>query len=259
MKKINQEWKTTDQFGFIYIMSNPSFPYLLKIGKTTRTTIERAKEISSSSGVPTSFKIDYEIRTSSLDDAEKNIHKQLDKYRHRKEREFFKLPLNQAIIIVKGEIIRLLETEIGSLKTDLDKRVEKRRNDLIEEIENKRKILSDLKPEPSLNNIKRKHYTEEQKKIANKLYNNGAKKINTWDYYRAIELLARAANLGHRKAQYILFDRKDTSSFPYPEKLTDEEFYEIGMETKDMNFINRASELGNLKAKTFIEQNEKFY
>jgi len=67
MKKINQEWKTTDQFGFIYIMSNPSFPYLLKIGKTTRTTIERAKEISSSSGVPTSFKIDYEIRTSSLE------------------------------------------------------------------------------------------------------------------------------------------------------------------------------------------------
>ena len=84
-------------------------------------------------------------------------------------------------------------------------------------------------------------------------------KIITWDYYRGIELLVRAANLGHRKAQYILFDRKDTSSFPYPDKLTDEEFYEIGVETKDMNFINRAFELGNLKAKTFIQQNQKFY
>ncbi len=250
---------TTNQLGFIYIMSNPSFPYLLKIGKTTRTTIERAKEISSSSGVPTPFKIDYEIMTPSLDVAEKNILKQLDKYRHRKEREFFKLPLNQAIIIAKEEIIRLLETDIGSLKSRLDKRVEKTRNDLIEEIEDKEKYLSELKPEISLKNIKKKDYTKEQKKLAGKLYNNGANKIITWDYYRGIELLVRAANLGHRKAQYILFDRKDTSSFPYPDKLTDEEFYEIGVETKDMNFINRAFELGNLKAKTFIQQNQKFY
>ena len=180
--------------------------------------------------------------------------------------EFYKLFREARELYDKGVLLELddwdrdlLETDIGSLKSRLDKRVEKTRNDLIEEIEDKEKYLSELKPEISLKNIKKKDYTKEQKKLAGKLYNNGANKIITWDYYRGIELLVRAANLGHRKAQYILFDRKDTSSFPYPDKLTDEEFYEIGVETKDMNFINRAFELGNLKAKTFIQQNQKFY
>ena len=35
---------TTDQFGFIYIMSNPSFPHLLKIGKTVSSKNRGVKQ-----------------------------------------------------------------------------------------------------------------------------------------------------------------------------------------------------------------------
>ena len=46
--------------GYIYIMINPSYPNLVKIGKTSRSPEERAAELSQTSGVPTPFYVAYE-------------------------------------------------------------------------------------------------------------------------------------------------------------------------------------------------------
>lgn len=98
--------------GFVYILSNPSFPSdLLKIGMTRRSVKERANELyNKASGIPGPFKIEFEVQVSNCIAAEEIIHQRLTHYRNSHTREFFKLPLEDAIKIVLG-----VATEINSL------------------------------------------------------------------------------------------------------------------------------------------------
>ncbi|MBA3017886.1 MAG: hypothetical protein FP811_07035, partial [Desulfobacteraceae bacterium] len=53
---------TLKENGWIYILTNPSLQEnLIKIGKTSRTPEERAKELSAPTGVPAEFEIVYKI------------------------------------------------------------------------------------------------------------------------------------------------------------------------------------------------------
>ncbi|HAO78419.1 MAG TPA: hypothetical protein DCQ92_05465, partial [Verrucomicrobia subdivision 3 bacterium] len=51
---------------FIYILENPSFDGVIKIGRTARDVAERVKELSSHTGVPTEFTV---FRKYSVDDS----------------------------------------------------------------------------------------------------------------------------------------------------------------------------------------------
>jgi hypothetical protein len=75
-------------------------PGLLKIGKTTSSAEERAVELSSVTGVPTPFVVAYQWNTSDCDTAEARGHKRLAGWRCNQDREFFRLPLEQAINIL---------------------------------------------------------------------------------------------------------------------------------------------------------------
>jgi hypothetical protein len=83
--------------GSIYIMENPSFKEnMLKIGRTEGEPQRRAKKLFTT-GVPDKFTISYEEDVSDCILAEKLIHKKLKKFRYKKNREFFVLPLQEAI------------------------------------------------------------------------------------------------------------------------------------------------------------------
>src|SRR6266446_289532 len=86
--------------GSIYILTNPSMPGLLKIGKTTYSAAERAADLSSVTGIPTPFVVAYEWNTSDCDIAEARVHKRLAGWRCNQDREFFRLPIEIAINIV---------------------------------------------------------------------------------------------------------------------------------------------------------------
>ncbi len=86
--------------GYIYILINESYGNRVKIGKTNRSPEQRAKELSSSTGVPTRFHIAYDEYVLDCDLAEKVIHGRLETYRVNKRREFFEIPLKDAIKIV---------------------------------------------------------------------------------------------------------------------------------------------------------------
>ena len=90
----------TKSNGSIYILINPSMPSLVKIGKTTRVPEERAVELSGTSGVPTKFFVAYEISVSDCDAAERDIHDRLSNFRVNDSREFFNIPLKNAIKLV---------------------------------------------------------------------------------------------------------------------------------------------------------------
>jgi len=81
--------------GDIYIFSNPAYGSL-KIGSTSKSPEKRSESLYTT-GVPARFEIEYERFTFDIDGAEKYIKKKLDKVRANKGREFFDLPLAEAI------------------------------------------------------------------------------------------------------------------------------------------------------------------
>jgi hypothetical protein len=85
----------------IYVLSNPTYPGLVKIGYTRKEIGIRIKDLSKSTGVPTPFKLEYTFRCSNGMVLESEIHRHLKEFRPNNQREFFDITLEQAIEAVK--------------------------------------------------------------------------------------------------------------------------------------------------------------
>ena len=83
----------------MYILSNPSYPGLLKIGCTTRLVEQRVAELNSATGVPSPFTIKATFQVSDPRTVETKIHAELAKYRLN-NKEFFRLSVPKAVEIV---------------------------------------------------------------------------------------------------------------------------------------------------------------
>jgi hypothetical protein len=82
--------------GWIYILSTRDNPRLLKIGMTTRTVEERAKEINGVTGVAVPFGVRRCWRVMSPLSAERLVHNALCASRLRNDREFFRVDFSEA-------------------------------------------------------------------------------------------------------------------------------------------------------------------
>ena len=82
--------------GYIYALSNESFPGMLKIGMTRKAPVERAAELSST-GVPTPFRVEFSIIVSNPEQAEHKIHTYFSDYRVKHDREFFTIDVSDVI------------------------------------------------------------------------------------------------------------------------------------------------------------------
>ena len=82
--------------GYVYILSNPSMPNLLKIGFTERNVVARVEELNST-GVPVPFEVEAIFGSPNAFEDEQEIHKILDKHRLTNNREFFSIDLKDAI------------------------------------------------------------------------------------------------------------------------------------------------------------------
>ena len=87
--------------GWLYVISSPSLPGLVKLGATRRLnpTI-RVKELSSSS-LPEPFKAHCFVFSDDCFELENNIHKYFDKERVNPNREFFRIEPKDAIDVLK--------------------------------------------------------------------------------------------------------------------------------------------------------------
>ena len=81
--------------GYVYCMSNPSMPGILKIGMTERTPEARLSEANASDTwrPPTSYKIEFAKNVSNAFQKEKTLHTLLEQYtvRIHPRREFFRV------------------------------------------------------------------------------------------------------------------------------------------------------------------------
>ena len=82
--------------SWVYVLSNPTLPNMLKIGYTRSHPEERAQQISSSTGVALPYKVEFAFHCFNGFDLEQQVHRKLKSYRVNNNREFFQISLEEA-------------------------------------------------------------------------------------------------------------------------------------------------------------------
>lgn len=109
--------------GFVYILSNPAMPNLLKIGKSDRDpTGFRAAELYTT-GVPQPFKVEYFAYVEEHHTLERKIHSTLSTRRPNSNREFFTVSIEEAVLLIRESGLVLSEKLF--FKTEAEIRAEK--------------------------------------------------------------------------------------------------------------------------------------
>jgi hypothetical protein len=88
--------------GYVYLLINYSMPGLVKVGMTTRATLERVGELSSATGVPIPFQLVHDILVPDCEAAESHLHALLSDrgYRLTDNREFFQAPIHEVVALM---------------------------------------------------------------------------------------------------------------------------------------------------------------
>lgn len=102
--------------GYIYILSNPSMPGLIKIGFTNRDVKERVGQLSAATGVPKPFEIEYYCLTRDVEEVEEKSHRHFSSYRS-KGKEFFSVPVIEAVKVIDS-LVKTVEPDRFSRVTE---------------------------------------------------------------------------------------------------------------------------------------------
>ena len=81
---------------WVYVLSNPTMPSLLKIGYTKKLPEERAKQISAATGVALPYKVEWAYQCFNGETVEREVHHKLKSQRVNNNKEFFQISLEEA-------------------------------------------------------------------------------------------------------------------------------------------------------------------
>jgi len=99
--------------GFVYIMINPAMRGLVKIGLSERSSKARAKELRGT-GLPDDFVVVYDELVTDCEAVERRLHQRFDYYRYQPNREFFQIPVREAIRGLMDESVGFVVPRIGA-------------------------------------------------------------------------------------------------------------------------------------------------
>jgi hypothetical protein len=102
--------------GIIYVLYGADkHSELVKIGKSAFDVAKRAAELWTT-GMPNPLQIAYSVFVADIDNAEAAVHDRLRPYRYRRDREFFAVPIEDAIATLESVAheARLLHPELGA-------------------------------------------------------------------------------------------------------------------------------------------------
>lgn len=112
--------------GWIYCISNPAMPGLLKIGMTERTPDIRLSEANTSNTwLPMPFILEMAKRVTNPEQKEKTLHKLLEQYTERinPRREFFRVTLEEVKVffdLIDGEMWSGVNAELVPIAAILE-------------------------------------------------------------------------------------------------------------------------------------------
>jgi len=101
-------FETDESAAYIYLLTNSAFPYV-KIGFTEKSPKERAKELTTATGVPGEFKVadDWFVPKDQVRGIESEIHSKLKRDGKHHRKEFFNVSVQDA----KRAIVEVLQTK----------------------------------------------------------------------------------------------------------------------------------------------------
>lgn len=95
--------------GFVYVLTNPAMPGIVKVGKTSWLSEDRAAALYTT-GVPEPFAVAFRLATSRWHEVERHAHDSLREFRVNPRREFFRVSPGEAI-----EAVRLAVLEVSGI------------------------------------------------------------------------------------------------------------------------------------------------
>ena len=94
--------------GWVYVLTNPAYTGLVKVGHTDRHPETRAAELSAVTGVPARFIVAYAHQVTDHEALEGIAHGRLAACRTNDKREFFRCSVGHARRIIEQEAAALL-------------------------------------------------------------------------------------------------------------------------------------------------------
>jgi hypothetical protein len=105
----------------VYLLTNPTMPDLVKIGRTTDLEA-RLRQLSTHSGVPVPFECFYACEVANSVKVEKALHDAFGDHRINSRREFFRLNPDRAVAILELVAVKeaTLTVEVAEDQAELD-------------------------------------------------------------------------------------------------------------------------------------------
>ena len=100
-KRMNRTDVLPESLGIVYVLTNDAMPGLVKIGRTSRDTVDARLRELFSTGVPLPFECAYACRVKDDVYVERRFHRAFGPYRLNAQREFFPIEPEQAIALLE--------------------------------------------------------------------------------------------------------------------------------------------------------------
>lgn len=97
------------EYGFIYVIGNPSMPNIFKIGFTLNHPLTRMEQLSGATACPTPFELLAAFGTPDPRVVETLIHQELADWRINTQREFFKTSPAHVLAVIEVYASRYFE------------------------------------------------------------------------------------------------------------------------------------------------------
>ena len=109
-----------NELGIVYVLTNPAMPGIVKIGKTSRATINTRLNELCSTGVPVPFECAFAGKVRDESKVEKAFHLAFGPYRINPKREFFQIEAEQAIALLELMVDEEVTPELQEVAGNVD-------------------------------------------------------------------------------------------------------------------------------------------
>ncbi|KZZ57440.1 hypothetical protein A3762_13795 [Oleiphilus sp. HI0125] len=113
-----------EHLGIVYVLTNPAMPGLVKIGKTSRASVDARLSELYTTGVPVPFECAFAGRVDDEHKVERAFHQAFGPYRLNLSREFFEIEADQAIALLELLVVEDVTPSIQAEADAVDKESE---------------------------------------------------------------------------------------------------------------------------------------